>query len=87
MHATREEARNNWDCPLSKTFAQPQMSCRGDLCPIWRWTTMGPWADAVAKVAKEIDDKTGPKAKAAAIVAKNPAAHGCHGYCGLGGGL
>jgi hypothetical protein len=70
-----------------RTFADPQPNCRGDKCPLWRWTTADPWKDAVLKVAAEIDDKTPAKKDAAAIVAKDHAAHGCHGYCGLGGAV
>jgi hypothetical protein len=86
MRGTTEQAAQ-WPCPIMRTFADPQPNCRGDKCPLWRWTTAGPWKDAVLKVAVEIGDKSGPKAEAAAIVAKDPAGHGCHGYCGLGGAL
>ena len=86
MHATRDHARQHWDCPLSKTFAHPQVSCRGDLCPLWRWTTGEAHAQAVKRIADRTGEK-GPFRNAAAEVAKDPVAHGLHGYCGLGGGL
>lgn len=87
MRDTSAFARDFWPCPISKTFADPIRTCRGEGCPLWRWSTGGPWKDAVLKVAAEIGDKSGPKAEAAAIVAKDPAKYGCHGYCGLGGAL
>lgn len=87
MRDTTLNAQMNWPCPISQTFDVPVTNCRGDSCPLWRWSTAGPWKDAVLKVAAEIGDKSGPKSEAAAIVAKDPAKYGCHGYCGLGGAL
>lgn len=84
-HATSDHARENWPCPQSRAFSKPQENCRGSKCPVWRWTTRGPWAEAVKKVAEEIDDKKAGRPAAAARVAADPEAHGCHGYCGLGG--
>lgn len=85
MHNTVEEAKN-WPCPLAKTFADPVRGCRGDECPLWRWTTGEPHAAAVRRVADSTGEKS-PFKKAAAEVAKDPAKHGCRGYCGLGGAL
>ena len=86
-HATAQHARDNWPCPQARAFMKPQEKCRGPQCPAWRWTTSGPWAEAVKAIAKEIGDKSPSKAKAAAIVAESPEKYGCHGYCGLGAGI
>lgn len=83
-HATASTARESWPCPQSRAFADPQKHCRGPSCPVWRWTTRGPWADAVKNLAKETGEK-GPFPEASKQVAADPEAHGCHGYCGLGG--
>lgn len=85
MHGTIQDAAK-WPCPLAKTFAEPKRECRGEACPLWRWTTGAPHAEAVKKIADATGEKQ-PFKNAAAEVAKDPAKHGCHGYCGLGGGI
>lgn len=86
-HATAQHARDNWPCPQSRAFAKPQDKCRGAECPAWRWATGQVFTDIVKSVAEQIGETSGPKAKAAAIVAADPEKYGCHGYCGLGGGI
>lgn len=80
-------------CPFARTFsATPAFQyCRGTECAIWRWekfTTAHPmWRDAVRAEAEKLGEKP-PFAKAARIVADDPAAFGLvpnKGYCGAGG--
>jgi hypothetical protein len=85
MKATTETAQESWPCPISRTFAQSQPTCRGHGCPLWRWALGKPHARAVNAVAEQIGDKSASKAASAAIVAQDPVAHGLHGFCGLGG--
>jgi len=87
--ACTSEAASKWPCPLSRTFANSPAipNCRGDECPLWRWACNAVWCDAVRIVKAEIGEKLANAPKASAIVAKDPKAHGCEGYCGLGGGI
>ena len=86
-HATHTEAREDWACPIAKTFAAPTPNCRGAECPLWRWTTGPAFTDAVKKVAAETGEKNMARPDAAAIVSADPIKHGLRGYCGLGGGV
>lgn len=36
-YATPTHAKESWACPVARTFATPQVLCRGDACPAWRW--------------------------------------------------
>ena len=76
-------------CPFARTFirgpvTQSDAGCIGPKCALWRWTTTEPWRKAVAAVAKEMGEAPS-SSKAAAVVAKDPVAHGCEGMCGAGG--
>lgn len=86
--ARTHEAAAGWPCPLARTFADPKANahCRGEECPLWRWTCTGAWREAVLKVKAEIGEKQANAPQASAIVAKDPRKYGCEGYCGLGGG-
>lgn len=87
LSLTVADAREKRLCPLARTFGGTlSHTCRGDDCPVWRWTTNQKWRDAVMTVARETGEKV-PFPNAASKVTSDPAAHGCEGHCGLGGGV
>jgi hypothetical protein len=97
---TPADAREQWECPMARTFAKPETRfCRGDTCAAWRFLKLlasdPAFQTAVQREVALLKEETGKSAdgchkQAVARVAADPSAYnipGHHerGYCGLGG--
>lgn len=75
-------------CPVSRTFAQAQATCRADGCILWRWQAVSVsdprWKAAMAARMQETGEKA-PGREAAAWVRDNVPLPPERGWCGLGG--
>lgn len=90
------ETAHEMACPFARTFIRAGVAtakdagCIGPKCALWRWQTTDAWRNAVVEIAKTTGESgkghMSASPKAAAIVAKDPAAYGCEGMCGAGGG-
>ena len=96
MIATPDHARQNWPCPLSRTFATAPVNplCRGDQCPMWRWVPLSVegsgFKEAVAARLKEIGGGPLKHKEAVGWVTNNREKLGLPdmpetGFCGMAG--
>jgi hypothetical protein len=93
MMVTAEEAGKLY-CPLTFNSGEGTPPwCEGPKCMAWRYkdhTTDDKWIEAVQKAAKELNDTSPSRTKAARHVMNNRTKYGLpiaptHGWCGLAG--
>jgi len=86
MILTPEQA-SSLPCPVSRTFAQAQATCRGADCILWRWQPVLASDPRVQAALRARIAETGEKPlhhpKAAALARGDVAPD--RGWCGLGG--
>lgn len=86
MILTPEQAAS-MPCPVSRTFAAAQPTCRADGCILWRWRPVAASDQAYVAALKVRVAETGEKPlhhpKAAALARGDVTPD--RGWCGLGG--
>ncbi len=101
MKATPAQAREEWPCPLARTFDKKiGPNCDADHCPMWRWIALSSsdpkFVSAVKKEQRRLADEEGRKNNGGLhkiavknVMADRPAHNvpekPTHGYCGIAG--